>query len=228
MAAYQTTAGEMSPRNAGGCGSDSALTETRTPLSLRKSGASSPYPDQRKQKRFISLFRPCCVEYQGQSYLAVVKNISSGGAQFCTELPLSVGDEITYYWDSRHRFSGRVVWHRDDNVGVRNHETCDDISALQPTRSVRVPCEILATMWIDGQPTSCLVSNISLRGLCAFGVDGLEKGKLVTVVIGNFVFQSAIVRWSQYGLLGLAFAAPMRLEELQELLKANREPKALS
>lgn len=228
MAGYRTVVGDMLPKGVGRRDTDFALTEEKTPLSVRNSGNISGYRDQRKQKRFISLFRPCCVEFQDQSYLAVVKNISSGGAQFCTELPLSIGDEITYYWDSRCRFSGTVVWHRGDNVGVRNHEICDDINALQPTRSVRVPCEMLATMWVDGQAASCLVSNISLKGLCAFGIDGIEKGKLVTVVVGGFVFQSAIVRWSKYGLLGLAFAAPMRLEELQELLEVNRDAKLAS
>lgn len=195
----------------------------RKPRNPRTVGHVTGNVDQREQRRFTSLFRPCCVEFDGQPYLAVIKNISPGGAQLSTDRPLSVGDVITYYWDSRHRLSGEVVWQRDGNVGVKNVEICEDVCALQPTRSVRIPCEILATMWVDGEAKPCLVSNISLKGLCAFGVEGVDKGKMVTVVIGKFAFQSAIVRWSAYGSVGLVFAQPIRLEQMQELLCAHRE-----
>jgi len=61
---------------------------------------------------------------------------------------------------------------------------------------------------IDGSPVSFALRNISEGGAMGEGVEGLVPGATVCVRSEDGSLVPAIVKWSEHGLVGLAFTAP--------------------
>jgi hypothetical protein len=65
---------------------------------------------------------------------------------------------------------------------------------------------------IDGSPTSFALHNISEGGVMGGGVPDLVEGAAVHVRFEGGILVPAIVKWTENGLVGLAFTAPVILD----------------
>ena len=65
---------------------------------------------------------------------------------------------------------------------------------------------------IDGSPTKFALHNISESGAMGVNPLDLRTGATVEVRLDNGVTVSAVVKWAEDGLVGLAFATPLKLD----------------
>jgi hypothetical protein len=65
---------------------------------------------------------------------------------------------------------------------------------------------------IDGSPTSFALHNISEGGVMGSKVPDLTPGASVYVRFEGGILVPAVVKWSEDGLVGLAFSAPIMLD----------------
>src|ERR1051325_466555 len=68
---------------------------------------------------------------------------------------------------------------------------------------------------IDGSPTSFALHNISEGGAMGDGAPDLSPGSQVYVRFEAGILVPAVVKWSEDGLVGLAFTAPVMLDRSQ-------------
>lgn len=174
--------------------------------------------DRRESERQITLFRPCCIENGDLAQLGLIRNMSESGALIETGMDLRRGDEIRYFWDSLPAIEARVAWRKDNKVGVQNIRRGGHAHPAHPHRSVRVPCNKPARVWIGGEARECWVINISLTGMLLFGLDDRPKGTPLSIKLGSKEFENADVRWSDLGSTGVRFAKPLSPRDLMRLL----------
>ena len=65
---------------------------------------------------------------------------------------------------------------------------------------------------IDGSPTSFALHNISEGGAMGDNVSNLAPGAKVHVRFEGGILVPAVVKWTDEGLVGLAFIAPVMLD----------------
>jgi len=65
---------------------------------------------------------------------------------------------------------------------------------------------------VDGSPTNFAVHNISEGGVMGDHVEDLAPGAKVHVRFEGGILVSAIVKWTENGLVGLAFIDPINLD----------------
>jgi hypothetical protein len=69
---------------------------------------------------------------------------------------------------------------------------------------------------IDGSPTSFALHNISEGGVMGDSIPDLVPGAKVHVRFEGGVLVPAIVKWSEDGLVGLAFIDPIMLDRAEK------------
>jgi PilZ domain len=69
---------------------------------------------------------------------------------------------------------------------------------------------------IDGSPTSFALHNISEGGAMGDGAPDLTPGAKVHVRFEGGILVPAVVKWSEDGMVGLAFTAPIMLDRSAE------------
>lgn len=176
---------------------------------------SASDPERRRKHRSIRTFRPACIEAEGRAYLATMKDISEYGCGFDGAIPLTPGQPVRYRWSSRAFMKATIIWVDGTRFGLMNDEPCNigaDVGF--PYRSVRMPFEYSATVFICGRRIDAVALNIAQRGLCIALDEPMPDGCLCTIEAGGAVFQNAAVRWSKEGRAGFALEIPMSLRTL--------------
>ena len=93
----------------------------------------------------------------------------------------------------------------------------DKISSADQRRHARMPAKSRKLqLLIDGSPTSFALHNISEGGAMGEHVADLVPGDNVYVRFEGGVLVPAIVKWTDDGLIGLAFTQPVMLDRSSE------------
>ncbi|MXO90657.1 PilZ domain-containing protein [Pontixanthobacter aquaemixtae] len=207
-----------------GCGEMSAVSDAAFLGPCPEFGENQIFYNQerRAEERVVGVFRLCCLEIAGGNYLGVVRNISTSGAQIQTDLDLSIGDEVAYHWDGIEPVKAHVVWTRSGLIGIQHRSAFSGFERAQPTRAVRVACELDAKLWINGIEKPFSVKNISVTGLGGSCDEILSKGDLLTVSVARRIIDSATVRWCNSGRFGIEFRTPLALQKAMDILARDR------
>jgi len=75
---------------------------------------------------------------------------------------------------------------------------------------------------IDGSPVNFALQNISEGGAMGEGAPKLEPGAAVYVRFEGGILVPAIVKWTEDGMVGLAFTAPIMLDRSWMLTTSSR------
>ncbi|MHA7818743.1 MAG: PilZ domain-containing protein [Erythrobacter sp.] len=176
------------------------------------------HTERRSDQRYAATYRPCCLIRGQRASMGLLRNFSSNGACVETELKLKVGDEITYFWESKLNITARVAWRNGKLFGLEHIEEVEQDGNGFPARSVRVPCSARAVCWINGERHSASVENISLGGIRLAGLPDLQFGTLMTVCFCGLEIEAATARWSDSGAVGARFRERLTRRQLAELL----------
>ena len=172
-------------------------------------------PERRRKDRSIRIFRPACIEAEGKAYLATMKDISEYGCGFEGAIPLTPGQPVRYRWSSRAFVTATVVWVDGMRFGLMNDAPCDiGANAGFPYRSVRIPFEHSASVFVCGRRIDAAALNIAQKGLCIALDEPIPAGCLCTIEVCGAIFPNATIRWLKGDSAGFALEKPMSLRAL--------------
>lgn len=106
---------------------------------------------------------------------------------------------------------------RHDEVGPRasaaNSRARNAAGTADQRRHPRMPAKgRKLQLLIDGSPSSFALHNISEGGAMGDGASNLSPGTSVYVRFEGGILVAAVVKWTEDGLVGLAFDAPIMLD----------------
>jgi len=150
-------------------------------------------------------------------------DISADGAGFVCPLDLQIGDKIGVGTGDEPLRPARVMWTAADRFGVQfeTNNGAEPRCESFTYRSVRVPIDIEANIYVNGVPQSGTIVNLSPRGMALKTDVKLGVGTIFSVVAMRQEFHNVTVRWNRKGLVGARLSPQVQLGHLQKLVAAH-------
>jgi hypothetical protein len=195
-------------------------------------GSLTESSDRRGDNRHMTVLRVAKLETRRGQELCLVRNISAGGLMANIYSNLVVGDGVVVEFKVEDRFAGRVVWRRENQVGVQFEETAD-VSALLNAeesgegwraRSPRIDVDQPARLRHGARYHGVTLTNISQGGAGLAAADELEAGARIVLTIPDLPPVPGVVRWYANGHAGIAFDERLRLDLLAQWVVAIQRP----
>lgn len=179
--------------------------------------------ERRKNPRIRQVFLPACLTIGSKPNVAIIRDLSDSGIGIHCSVDVPLGEKVTIQWGSNLPIEGIVGWQDGDRLGIITECSPLAHSDGAPVRasrfSVKLPVEISSGDEIyEGE-----LRNLSTKGLSIKHGSTLTRGSLVRVSLSFRSFEECTVRWSDKGLSGLLLKAPIRLEEIREILAFPEE-----
>lgn len=192
--------------------------------------AKVPSPsDRRHGERHLTLFRVGAMTVDGRRELCLIKNISEGGMMIRPYCELTEGTGLTIELKTGVMVQCTVAWLRGDTVGVEFLSPVDVVEILSNSsqgprpRMPRIEVDCFATVRDGSNVHRMRVHDVSQGGVKLECSQSLDPGSDLVVSLPGLVPQSAAVRWSEDGFLGVTFNRLLPLTELVEWLRATRD-----
>ena len=180
--------------------------------SAESSGAAD---DRRQQQRHIAVFRVGkLITGSGQEF-CLIRNISVGGLMANIYSPHKVGELLAIELKTGHVVTGRIVWARENKIGVafdeqidvaeilasQAGETGEDFHPRMPRIEIRCP----ARLRVGARYQRVEICDISQGGAKIAFTEALTVGAAVVLLVDGLSAQPGTVRWAQNGRAGIAF-----------------------
>ena len=204
--------------------------------------------DMRAEDRLPGLVEETLVHFRRKKHMVRVINVSSRGAMLLFDVDARIGEKLDIRFADENRTHCIVRWVREGRIGVEfveetifwdraqasgpvfHHsagDESDDESQEAPEPFVdRAPRQTLlraGTLYWSGISIPVRLKNISASGARVEGGHELCPGSEVELDLGEAGFQTAEVRWSKDGQVGLRFAADFNLDALAPAATAAPE-----
>lgn len=188
-------------------------------------------PDRRSEGRHVALLRVGVLHARGDRNLCVVKNISASGLSARAYQTVAVGDEVHIEFKSGGLLSGRVVWVRDWNLGIRFPDPID-VEAVLSSRWVleahrrrnlpRIPLVCDAKLKSGGRVTGVRLLDIS-QGGARLRVDdrAVDRGA-AHLSLPGLQSIAGVIRWITTDQAGMSFNECLSFEQLASWIHARR------
>lgn len=170
--------------------------------------------DRRASERpVVSFYRSAKIHWQGLELLCLIRNVSVGGMKAKVLIDLPLNSQIVVEMRSGHRLNGRIVWCRDQHVGV-------EFAAPIDVQDVMNGAHCQVSRWHQRMPRMAVALPITLRtsvgdqvanlldlsqGGAKVEAEFLRVGDDVTTVVPELEPFRGIVRWAWQGRAGIAF-----------------------
>ena len=188
--------------------------------------------DRRTDDRYLAMLPVAKLVTTESQEFCRIKNISAGGLLAESASPrFDTGAEVYVELSSSQRIPGKVVWKRDNAIGVKFDQTVDlrELLANRRPRNgfrprpprLEVTCG--ATVKIGNLYHKVDVRDISLGGMKVAVSDWQCVGKPVIVTIESFRPVKGKVRWYKGGHAGIVFDKPLLFDELAEWMGKRLE-----
>lgn len=178
--------------------------------------------DTRQAPRSCTIYKPARVDIDGMSYLALMTDISAGGAGLEAPIALRTGATVYLSTGDEPLRRASVVWSDGGSFGVRFDDEGNHLHATggHGYRSVRVPCDIPARMFVRGVPAPARITNLSPRGLAIDCNVNLRPGAMVSLEVCGQTIDNVTIRWSRNGKAGARLPLDVKMTTLQRLILA--------
>jgi hypothetical protein len=195
-------------------------------------GSLADQSERRGGSRHMTVLRVARLDTRRGQELCLVRNISAGGLMANVYSNLVIGDPVVVEFKVEDRFAGRVVWRRENQIGVQFDEMAD-VSALLNAeesaeglraRSPRIDVDQPARLRAGARYHAVTVTNISQSGVGITSEDELETGKQIVLTIPDLPPVSGTVRWNADGHAGIAFDERLRLDLLAQWVVSVQRP----
>lgn len=173
----------------------------------------TPADDRRAGKRHIAVFRVGkLVSSFGQEF-CLVRNISAGGLMANIYSTHSVGEAVAFELKAGAVVNGRIVWSRENRIGVAFDEPIDvDAVLASPqgesevqARLPRIELHRPARLRKGARYHRVEVCDISQGGVKVAIEDELNVGDAVVLSLEGLPPQAGTVRWVGDGRAGISF-----------------------
>jgi hypothetical protein len=193
-------------------------------------------PDRRDSERYMTIFRAGKITHAGRENLCLVRNISGSGAMAQVFQALEVGDEICLDLRLEEQILARIVWVRNELVGIAFSREIDLTEVLRSEldhghrrRAPRVNVDATGRLQIGDEFLPVAIDNVSQTGTRVFCTRHLATGCEVRLWIDRLGAMPSFVRWTKDGIIGLAFLKSVSIWDLttwvreQTLANADRD-----
>jgi hypothetical protein len=181
--------------------------------------------ERRSEGRVATIYRPVLVETADFAGFCLVRNLSPTGMKGQIYTSLAVGTSIQVEFAESLIATGKVVWCREDEIGI-NFDLQIDVNTVltslshpthqgNPARAPRLPLQVTGTAVVDNRHIPFELHDISQKGLKIHST-ALRIDDEVTVCLPGFEDRKAIVRWTQADMAGLNFYRPIPYDSLGE------------
>lgn len=177
-----------------------------------------------------SIYRVALLRWDGVESLCLIRNISPGGLMCEVPIELTPATRVTVVMRSGQSLASRVVWARDQRIGVEFDARVDVPSVLSSlqrdkagwkSRMPRVAAQCQATLTLDEIEMVVDLLDVSQGGAKIAGEHG-PVGDAVTVSIDGIGPRRAIVRWVRDGQTGVQFLTAIPFDTLARWTLAHR------
>ena len=189
-----------------------------------------PAPAERREgERHLTLFRVGAMTVDGRRELCLIKNISEGGMMIRPYCDLAEGTQLTIELKTGFSVPCTVTWLSEGSVGVEFTTPVDVVEILSTAqegprpRMPRIEVDCFATVRDGSLVHRMRVHDVSQGGVKLESSLILDAGADLVVSLPGLDPQSAAVRWSEDGYLGVTFNRLLPLTELVDWLRATRE-----
>lgn len=205
--------------------------------------------NMRAEDRLPGLVEETVVHFRRKKHAVRVVNVSSRGAMLEFDADARIGERIDIRFADENRTRCVVRWVREGRIGVEFVEETifwdraqqsgavfqhcaasdDGHGEESPAYVDRAPRQTLlraGTLYWSGISIPVRLKNISATGARVEGGQELCPGCEVELDLGEAGFQTAEVRWSKDGQVGLRFADDFNLDSLAPAASAAAYPAA--
>jgi hypothetical protein len=190
--------------------------------------------ERRHDARHIAVMRVAKLHTRHGEELCLVRNISPGGLMANIWSDLRIDDPLTAEFKSGHRAAGKVVWRRENRIGMQFDEEADLAAVLggdeDPApgfhpRAPRINIAARGRLRCGARYYAVDLRDISQGGarITSADPDVWEKidGAIVLSVTGLPPIEGT-ARWHDASNAGLAFNIPIPLDTIARWIAANR------
>jgi len=187
------------------------------------SHGENSFAERRSSERVTSVYRPVLIETEDFVGFCLVRNLSPGGLMGSAFAEFTEGQPISVMLNSDLTVSGAVTWSKDGKIGIHFDQEIVVDQVLQRlseknqgdqiNRAPRLAIECDGSLEIEEATYSIKLRDISQRGIKAEIAD-VKVGDVCVVKLPGLEPRKAVVRWTQGGLAGLNFVAPLAFEQL--------------
>ncbi len=181
--------------------------------------------DERTEERLLAILPIAKLVTEGTQDFCRIKNISAGGMMGeAATLSCETGTDLFVELNSNQRIPGKVVWKRDNAVGIKFDQNVDLRELLANRRPrhgfrprpPRLEISCGATVKIANLYHQTEIRDISLGGVKVTLNDWQCVGKPVIVTVESLKPIKGKVRWYKNGRAGIVFDKPLTFDELAE------------
>jgi hypothetical protein len=193
------------------------------------SHAVPPPPERRQNERHLKILRVGTLIVDGRRELCLIRNISAGGVMAHVYSRLQPGAPVSVELKTSQPVSGRVIWFRDSNAGIKFDAPIEisDLLANPPVlengwrpRTPRVEIDCLATLRAGYRTYWVQARDISQGGIKVEADEPPEPDTEVVLDLEGLGAVSGVVRWSRDTSCGIAFNQLIPFGELIAWLKS--------
>ena len=148
----------------------------------------------------------------------MLRDISSNGAGFESDVPLVIGEKVRVTWGSFDLAEAEVIWSQGKQFGLNLPVGELVAQSAYLNRAVRVPISLPATIYLNGERHNGELLNISQAGASVALSCDVTRGALATICCGDHTFENAEVKWARDGVVGFRLARLLTIAKMKELL----------
>jgi hypothetical protein len=179
--------------------------------------------DRRDTQRMRTVYRIARVRTQKDEGLARVRNISDGGLRLSIGIDVEVGELVEVTFSQTLGLTGRVVWVKDGECGLKFVDWVDSIAVLRTaaeetragkSRPPRLHAARTALVSSERGLRATRIQDISQRGMKITHDGSFTPGLPVKIVLGSGVERRGNIRWVDGKMAGVILTEQFSVEEL--------------
>lgn len=180
------------------------------------------FTERRQMARSMRVFRPACLESEGETSVALMRDISRSGAGFEGTKRFLIGQEVRYRWGDNEYRSAKVIWVDGLRFGIANDELCHEADIIPANyRSVRIPISAPASIFVEGRRVDGELVNFAQKGVCALASSSITQGALATIKIGRRYIENITTKWIEGDRVGFALSKPLPVSEMAAITQGR-------
>jgi len=216
---------------------DSRWRLIRTAFGFVQTGGLRPRPEQRSDKRIVSVFRLAKLIGEQEEF-CLIRNISTGGLKAEVFSPKAPGDAVAIDFGDGRPQPAEVRWVKDECIGIEFDEKINVARTLMKVpapgdrraRRLRLLLEVDAHILVARHRRECQLIDLSQGGAKIRSRLTLQVGERVRLKVAGLGTLSGVVRWVRDGHAGIAFITSLPYRELAQWIAtgaADKSPGAI-
>lgn len=188
--------------------------------------------ERRRSVRHATVFQIARLTAGDRQELCILRNVSPGGLKAEVYIEVAQGERVAIELKTGHRLSGRVVWTREQFIGVQFDAPVPMMSMLAHCsvdervgriRPPRIDIDLAGTLKVEHEHHPVHITNVSQAGLKLSIEANLRTESRCEVRLDELGWKRGTVRWCHAGEAGIMLVQPMLYPEFAAWRRALHE-----